>query len=1080
MKLIRQITFLVFALLAYTGLSGQCTYDLQLDDTFGDGWNGGQLQVTIAGVSTTYTLGTGLSTQTIPLTVNGGDAIVLEWLGGSTWNGECSFTLFNTSGGTEYASGTGPFTGVHFTGTAVCPSCSAPMSLAAGSVTSNSASLSWTASGTPIGFEIEYGPAGFTPGSGTIVNTTSNPYSLTGLSDATGYDFYLRQICAVGDTSSWVGPELFTTTLGPLNCTVGVASTFFSEDFEGGFPAGWSQVATSDPDWTWDGAGSTPSGGTGPTGAYSGSGFMFLETSGGAQGASDQLISPAIDLTNVSSPARLLFYYHMHGGDIGTLEVDISTNGGATWTNEFSVTGQQQAAQADPWQVSSIDLSAYLGNSILIRFVGSKGGTSFQGDISIDLVEIESCITCPAPTSLASANVTSNAADISWIENGSAANWQLEYGPVGFTPGTGTIINTTTNPTTLTGLTDLTNYEVYVRSVCGAGDTSAWTGPNTFVTLIAPLSCGANSFLDTLLQESFEGGFPASWSKVSNSNPQWTYDGSGGTSSGNTGPSGAYDGSGYLYLETSGGSAGNTDSLYSPILDLTSATGDARMLFYYHMYGATMGTMGLEITTDAGATWTPLWSLSGQQQTDELDPWQLVSVNLSAYLGSTVQFRFYGSRGSSFTGDMALDLVTVEACISCPSPFTYPSTDYCLNDGVISPIISPIQTGSFSEITGNLDLNATTGDFLTDSSTVGTYDIVFNSTLNPACSASDTFTINLLTTDTADIAYPSTSYCYGDGMPMPMNMGTVGGAYSTASLNLNVDANTGAIVIDAASEGVHAVFYTTPNACSAIDTFIVTISAADTADISYMQTAYCPNDANPMAMINGDNNGLFSAGSGLMIDPISGEIMLGSSTVGSYDVVYTTQGQCPDMDTVSITINTLDDATFAYDSTTFCQGSAAPNANITGTTGGTFSATGIMVDPATGAIDLANAPLGAGYDITYTTTGACPASSSVSVNITDCSTVISNTTAVELSEETVNLYPNPNQGQFNIEWLGADSDAIINVYNSVGQQVMTKNLFMQKDAVYSMNLNDLAAGSYVVQIQTATKMTTIKMIVTRS
>ena len=40
-------------------------------------------------------------------------------------------------------------------------------------------------------------------------------------------------------------------------------------------------------------------------------------------------------------------------------------------------------------------------------------------------------------------NVTPTSADIGWTENGTATTWNIEWGATGFTPGSGTIISTT-------------------------------------------------------------------------------------------------------------------------------------------------------------------------------------------------------------------------------------------------------------------------------------------------------------------------------------------------------------------------------------------------------------------------------------------------------------------------------------------------------------------------------------------------------------------------------------------------------------------------------------------------------------
>ena len=70
------------------------------------------------------------------------------------------------------------------------------------------AELSWTATGTL--YEIEWGPAGFTQGNGTIVSEVANPYILEGLDPDTEYDFYVRQLCATAQ-SEWSASASFTT-----------------------------------------------------------------------------------------------------------------------------------------------------------------------------------------------------------------------------------------------------------------------------------------------------------------------------------------------------------------------------------------------------------------------------------------------------------------------------------------------------------------------------------------------------------------------------------------------------------------------------------------------------------------------------------------------------------------------------------------------------------------------------------------------------------------------------------------------------------------------------------------------------
>ncbi|MDC0118997.1 right-handed parallel beta-helix repeat-containing protein, partial [Schleiferiaceae bacterium] len=88
----------------------------------------------------------------------------------------------------------------------------------ASNITSSSADLTWSYTGTNC-FNVEYGPAGFIQGTGvgallgTIDTNVTAPYSLTGLSPNTSYDFYVQNCCS----GTWEGPFTFQTECtGPL------------------------------------------------------------------------------------------------------------------------------------------------------------------------------------------------------------------------------------------------------------------------------------------------------------------------------------------------------------------------------------------------------------------------------------------------------------------------------------------------------------------------------------------------------------------------------------------------------------------------------------------------------------------------------------------------------------------------------------------------------------------------------------------------------------------------------------------------------------------------------------------------
>lgn len=114
-------------------------------------------------------------------------------------------------------------------------------------------------------------------------------------------------------------------------------------------------------------------------------------------------------------------------------------------------------------------------------------GNVSYGETEDYLITITTPVPCPAPTNLATANVTTTTADLSWTIGCAETVWAVEYGPQGFTPGTGIFVDDVfTNPYTLSGLLPATNYSVYIYAKCGPTLYSAPFGPVNFQTLIPP------------------------------------------------------------------------------------------------------------------------------------------------------------------------------------------------------------------------------------------------------------------------------------------------------------------------------------------------------------------------------------------------------------------------------------------------------------------------------------------------------------------------------------------------------------------------------------------------------------------
>jgi hypothetical protein len=114
--------------------------------------------------------------------------------------------------------------------------------------------------------------------------------------------------------------------------------------------------------------------------------------------------------------------------------------------------------------------------------------TAGFGETEDYIIEITTAVACPAPSAfvLTPGSVTTTGASFTWNVGCEETAWDIEYGPVGYTPGTGTSAPVAVTAATLSGLTPATAYHAYVRSDCDVDGESTWVGPVLFTTLALP------------------------------------------------------------------------------------------------------------------------------------------------------------------------------------------------------------------------------------------------------------------------------------------------------------------------------------------------------------------------------------------------------------------------------------------------------------------------------------------------------------------------------------------------------------------------------------------------------------------
>ncbi|NVO20869.1 MAG: fibronectin type III domain-containing protein [Bacteroidetes bacterium] len=303
------------------------------------------------------------------------------------------------------------------------------------------------------------------PGGGTVIYTgPANSFNHSGLTAATTYYYKIWSSDAYA---------YYSTSGAAANATTqcnAISSFPWTENFDAvtipGLPACWQKGNTS---WL------TTNNSNSSNDADARSGIQFLRET---YSVSNEFIwTPGFTL-NAGISYDFSFYW---AGD-----------NKAGWTGDVFCNTTQSPTGATQLSsfVTASTTTTKIYSQVLNTFTPPTTGTyyfairvtatSAPWYLSFDDFKLEPTNTCFVPTAIAATNVTQNSATLSW--NSTASSWDLEYGPAGFTQGSGTLINAVSNPYTLTGLSAGTAYSFYVRSVCPGPTTGNWSLSANFTT----------------------------------------------------------------------------------------------------------------------------------------------------------------------------------------------------------------------------------------------------------------------------------------------------------------------------------------------------------------------------------------------------------------------------------------------------------------------------------------------------------------------------------------------------------------------------------------------------------------------
>jgi PKD repeat protein/subtilisin family serine protease len=380
--------------------------------------------------------------------------------------------------------------------------------------------------------------------------------------------------------------------------------------------------------------------------------YLYTEASGGCEGVVASMITPCIDLSGSSAPEASI-WYHMYGSDMGELHVDLFD--GNSWI--IDVVPAIIGDQGNVWQQLTIPLTAYVGDTVIIQFRGITGN-GFTSDLALDDFQLIDTNLPPLTEFESSSESTCPGVQVDFIDLSSLAptSWTWDFSPNTYSYVGGTNSNSQ-NPSVL--FTDTGNYTVtLVASNINGSDTLIKAG---YIEVL-------NGDTPTVIEDFEVLPFPSEGWIIENPDGSISWER-------NTAPivnSNGIPGFTAFVQNFAYNAAGEEDGLSTKVIDLIQSS-SATLYFdvSYRRYNANYSDgLRIDVSTDCGSSFIPsVYQKSGSTLATGPDwssswiptsssDWRTDSLDLSAYVGSSVQLMFVNECG--YGNNLYLDNIRIE------------------------------------------------------------------------------------------------------------------------------------------------------------------------------------------------------------------------------------------------------------------------------------------------------------------------------------------------------------------------------------------------------------------------------------
>lgn len=389
--------------------------------------------------------------------------------------------------------------------------CYPPSNIVLSNFSENTVDVNWTSTATQWDYVVQVSGTG-NPDSATSENVSSNSTTISGLTNNTEYELYLRSNCNTDGVSDWVGPIIFRTACGVVDD--------FSENFESmpdelETPYCWTTIATS--------TGTAPNikVNTSASQAYSPDNYYEMQLN---NDDSVYLISPESSII-ADGMHRIEFAAKVNSvtGSETTMNIGLMSDPADenTYVELSSITLSNSSSNTNNYSFHYVNIPLNASANHLV--FKPETNSSSNKIVYLDDVVVTTQPSCFEVLDVEATNIT----DVSFNLNitpdiQTQTEWELVVvqTDLNFNPALETpiVVNAlTTNITTDSdgaAIIPDSPYRVFVRANCDAAGSdgtgySSWFGPYDTRTACAPLSA---NFLENFDSYS-NGDFPFCWNK---------------------------------------------------------------------------------------------------------------------------------------------------------------------------------------------------------------------------------------------------------------------------------------------------------------------------------------------------------------------------------------------------------------------------------------------------------------------------------------------------------------------------------------------------------------------------------------